>query len=112
MFMQRATHPAYQAEHIKQVLRGDIRRLPNGLEQTRVQETIGRLTALIERGRLRREFAGLERYMDRMPRILYLYSKGYSVSDITDRLTGLPTMYGVERTIDIAATLAAEELNR
>jgi hypothetical protein len=109
--MQRASHPPYHADHIKQVMRGDGR-LPVGLEHARVQETIGRLTGLVERNRLRRQFAGLERYLERMPRILFLYSKGYSVADITDRLPGLPTMYGVERTIDIAATLAAEELNR
>lgn len=103
---------AYRPEHVKHVLRGEMQRLPGGMERDRVSEALGRLPSVVRQDRLRREFAGLERYMDRLPRILYLYSRGYSVEDIADRLAGLPTAYGIERTIDIAASLVAEQLNQ
>ena len=106
-----APHARYQPEHIKRVLRGEVQRLPSGIERERVREAIGRFTSSIEHDRLRREFAGMERYVDRLPRILFLYSRGYSVHDIADRLTGLPTVFGVERTIEIAASLMARQLN-
>lgn len=77
-----------------------------------MSEALGRLASAVRQDRLQREFAGMERYMERMPRILYLYSRGYSVEDIADKLTGLPTVYGIERTIDIAASLVAEQLNQ
>ncbi len=110
MFFQRVQRSSYAPERIKQVMRGDTQRLPDGPEHLRIQMAVGRLSSMIERDRMRREFAGLERYMDRLPRILYLYSRGYSVNDIADHLPGLPTHFGVERTIDIAAHLVAEEL--
>jgi len=106
-----ATHARYQPEHIMRVLRGESQRLPTGIERERVSEAIGRFTSSIEHDRLRREFAGMERYVDRLPRILFLYSHGYSIHDIADRLTGLPTVFGVERTIEIAASLVAKQLN-
>ena len=112
MLFHRLPHVSYDPEHVKLALRGETQHLPRGIERTRVTEAAGRITTLVERDRLRREFAGLERYMDRLPRILYLYSRGYSVPDITDRLTGLPTKFGVERTIDIVASLVADELNQ
>lgn len=111
MFFQHVPTASYRPDHVKHALRGDAQRLPRGLEQNRVRDYAARLPALVEHNRLRREFIGLERYMDRLPRILFLYSRGYSPSDIADHLTGLPTEYGVERTIDIAASLVAEQLN-
>lgn len=73
---------------------------------------VARLPSLLREGEIRRRYAGFPRYVDVLPRIVFLYHRGQPVSVISENLNFLATDVGIESVIEITARAIADRLNR
>jgi hypothetical protein len=89
-------------------------RLEGGV--ARVGEAIERLAAqlphLIIEERLARRHRGFSRYFETMPRIVFLYRRGYTPDEIAAEMPFLSSGYGVETVLSIVADAIARRVNR
>ena len=100
--------PEYTVSEVKDALRQPA----NDPRTRRVHECLARLGGVVDDLAVRRRFRGLEDYHRRLLRILTLYCRGWEVETIAADLSLFSTGIGVERAIDVAASIMAEQLNR
>jgi hypothetical protein len=98
----------FTAAQVKDVLRG----LDPGAGGAEIQGMVQRLPALIGEPEIRRRFDGFQRYLEVLPRIIFLYHRGVSPDDIAASLPFMATGVGVETVINIASEIVADRLNR
>jgi hypothetical protein len=73
---------------------------------------LAQLQVLIVERRVRRRFEGLEPYLRRLPRIVYLARQGTAPDAIAPLLSEQATPYGVETALELLARSVAEQLGR
>ncbi len=101
--------PRFTAEDVKRYLRRQLRAsVPEAEEIRRVLESVPVLT---REPRIQRRYRGFQRYLEVLPRILYLYLGGKEPGEIAASLHFLATDYGVEAVVEIPAQVVAERLN-
>ena len=103
-----AAESKYTAWEVKRALRRPIA----DPRSRQIHDCLARLGALADDLMVRRRFRGLEDYHQRLLRILTMYCRGWEVDAIASELSLFSTGVGVERTIDIAAGVIADHLNR
>jgi hypothetical protein len=77
-----------------------------------IHQCLARVGLLADAWPARQRFRGLENYHQRLPRILTLYCRGWETDAIAAELSLFSTGAGVDRAIDVAAAIIAEQLNR
>ena len=104
---RRATPDPYSADEVLAILRGE--------DQTErgqsALEVIASPTAWLP-ANYQRVFGNLAWYAERLPTIFHLYRRGWAPEQIGRRLSPLGGSWAVERTLELAANLIAERLNR
>jgi hypothetical protein len=98
----------YTVSEVKQALRQPA----TDPRTRRVHDCLARLGAVVDDLEVRRRFRGLEDYHRRLLRILTLYCRGWEVDTIAADLSLFSTGIGVERAIDVAASILTDHLNR
>lgn len=98
----------YTVEEVQRYLRGEI----GDAEAAEVREAVERLPALLGDPRIRRRYEGFQRYVEVLPRILFLYHRGMAPEAISGSLSFLATEVGVETVIWITSQVVADALNR
>jgi hypothetical protein len=101
-------HSLYTVSEVKHALRQPA----TDPRSRRVHDCLARLGAVIDDLEVRRRFRGLEDYHRRLLRILTLYCRGWEAETIAADLSLFSTGIGVERAIDVAASILTEHLNR
>ncbi|HEY3080560.1 MAG TPA: hypothetical protein VGM69_11740 [Chloroflexota bacterium] len=88
-------------------LEGGLARLGEAIERVASQ-----LPRLISEERLARRHRGFSRYFETMPRIVFLYRRGYTPDEIAAEMPFLSSGYGVETVLAIVADAIARRVNR
>jgi len=86
---------------------------PRGpLESTdqRVLDVAARVMHLIAEEKLPKKQPGFTRYFETMPKILFLYGRGYGVDDIAAEMPFLCSGYGVEVVLGVVAAAIAKRI--
>jgi hypothetical protein len=86
---------------------GGVARLGEAIERVAAQ-----LPRLISEERLARRHRGFSRYFETMPRIVFLYGRGYTPEQIAAEMPFLSSGYGVETVLSIVADAIARRVNR
>ncbi len=73
---------------------------------------VERLPTILRDPAVRRRYEGFQRYFDVLPRIIYMYHRGLSVSVIAEDQSFLATEIGIETVITATARLIADRLNQ
>ncbi|HEX5414460.1 MAG TPA: hypothetical protein VFZ25_02265 [Chloroflexota bacterium] len=81
-------------------------------EFSEIGDLVARLPSLLREGEMRRRYAGFPRYLDVLPRIVFLYHRGLPASAISENLNFLATDVGVESVIQITARAIADRINQ
>ncbi len=98
----------YTVEEVQRYLRGET----GDSEDPALRQAIERLPALLGDPRVRRRYEGFQRYVEVLPRILFLYHRGMTPGAISSSLSFLATEVGVETVIWITSEVVADTLNR
>jgi hypothetical protein len=98
----------YGWEQVLDSLRGASR----APEDPEVRRMIERLPTILREPGIRRRYEGFQRYFDVLPRIVFMYHRGVSVSQIASELAFIGTDTGVETVLRITSQIVAERLNR
>ncbi|HEV8635979.1 MAG TPA: hypothetical protein VG370_17275 [Chloroflexota bacterium] len=77
-----------------------------------IERAAAQLPRLIDEERLARRHRGFSRYFETMPRILFLYGRGYTPEEIAAEMPFLSSGYGVETVLSIVADAIARRVNR
>ncbi len=98
---RRAAPPRFTADDIKRYLR----RQPHtsAPESEEIRRALESVPVLTREPRIQRRYQGFQRYLEVLPRILYLYLGGKEPSEIAASLHFLATDYGVEAVVEITA---------
>ena len=96
------------AEHVLAQLRP---RGPLDPADPRVLEVAARLPSVIVEEQLPKKHRGFTRYFETMPRIVYLFGRGYSADEIAAEMPFLCSGYGVETVLGLVANVIARRLN-
>jgi hypothetical protein len=88
-------------------LEGGVARLGEAIERVAAQ-----LPRLITEERLVGRHRGFSRYFETMPRIVFLYRRGYTPDEIAAEMPFLSSGYGVETVLSIVADAIARRVNR
>ena len=99
----------YTPELVKRYLQRQAN--PVARDADGIRRMLETLPILIREPRVQRRYRGFQRYVDVLPRILYLYLHGQQPSQIAAALQFLATDYGVETVVDITTQVIAERLN-
>jgi|SRR5262245_836085 len=86
---------------------GGVARLGEAIERVAAQ-----LPRLITEERLIRRHRGFSRYFETMPKIVFLYRRGYTPDEIAAEMPFLSSGYGVETVLSIVADAIARRVNR
>jgi hypothetical protein len=76
----------------------------------RVLEIAGQASRLIVEERMPKKHRGFTRYFETMPRILYLYGRGYSADEIAAQMPFLCSGYGVDVVLRLVADAIAKRI--
>jgi hypothetical protein len=76
----------------------------------RVLEVAGQASRLIVEERMPKKHRGFTRYFETMPRILYLYGRGYSPDEIAAQMPFLCSGYGVDVVLRLIADAIAKRI--
>lgn len=98
----------YSALDVQKYLRGGA----GGSETLEIEQVVSRLPAILGDPRVRRRYDGFQRYVEVLPRILFLYHRGTPAETITNSLSFMATDIGVETVVQITAQVVADHLNR
>lgn len=98
----------FSVDQVRAYLRGE-RDQPESQE---IGDMVARLPSLVREGEIRRRYASFPRYVEVLPRIIFLYHRGLPVSAISENLNFLATDVGIESVIEITARAVADRLNR
>ncbi len=98
----------YTVEQVWKCLRGG----PEDKGTVEVEQMLARLPSILGDARVRRRYDGFQRYLEILPRIVFLYHRGDPVETITAGLPFLATDIGVETVIWTTCQVIAEQLNR
>ena len=77
-----------------------------------IERLAAQLPRLIAEERLTRRHRGFSRYFEAMPRIVFLYGRGYTPDEIASELPFLSSGFGVETVLSIVAGAIARRVNR
>jgi len=98
----------FHVDQVRAYLHGE-REQPGTQE---IGDMVARLPALLRETSVLRRYSGFPRYVDVLPRIIFLYTRGVPVSAISEDLNFLATDVGVETVVEITARLVTDRLNR
>lgn len=98
----------YTVEQVRGYLRGEL--VDGG--SVAVEQMMARLPSILGDARVRRRYDGFQRYLEVLPRIVFLYHRGASPETITAGLSFLATEIGVETVIWTTCQVIADQLNR
>ncbi|MCC6628261.1 MAG: hypothetical protein IT340_12780 [Chloroflexi bacterium] len=101
-----------QARYTTIEVKAALRRPAADGRSRQIHHCLARIGMRVDDLSVRQRFRGLENYHQRLLRILTLYCRGWETDAIAAELSLFSTGAGVERAIDVAATLIAEQLNR
>ena len=76
----------------------------------RVLEVAAQLPRLVVEERLAKKHRGFVRYFETLPRIVYLYGRGYGADEIASELPFLSSGYGVEVVLGLVAEVIAKRI--
>ncbi len=77
-----------------------------------IDRALSTLPQLVAEERLVRRNPGFVRYLEALPRIVFMAARGYSPEEIANSMNFLATEYGVEAVLGIAADAVAKRLAR
>lgn len=98
----------YTAEQVQSFLSGK----PGAPDDPEIRQMIERLPTILANPAVRRQYEGFQRYVEVLPRILFLYHRGVPPAVISSKLSFLATSTGVETVVWITSRVVAEHLNR
>lgn len=98
----------YTVEQVQRYLRGQ----GSAEDYTEVEQMVARLPTILSDPKVRRRYDGFQRYLEVLPRIIFLYHRGVSPEAITAGFSFLATEIGVETVIWITCQVVADQLNR
>jgi hypothetical protein len=102
----------YTAEDVRRYISPESTALaarPDDAE--RIRRVIESLPLIIAEQQVWRKYSAFARYIECLPRIVFLYSIGHTTGEIAASMNFMATDYGVAKVIDIAAELIAARLN-
>jgi len=98
----------YTVEEVHRYLRGQ-----DAVEgSAEIQQMIERLPMVLSDPKVRRQYEGFQRYVEVLPRIIFLYHRGMPPQAIVANLSFLATEVGIETVIWITSQIVADLLNR
>lgn len=77
-----------------------------------IDRMLATLPRVVAEERLARRHPGFARYLDALPRIVFLASRGLSSDEIANQLTFIATDFGVDTILDLVAQTIAARTNR
>jgi hypothetical protein len=107
LFRPRETDHRYSIDEVLDILRGER-------HDARAEAALGLISAPSTwlPADSRDAFGSLAWYSERLPTIFHLYRKGWATEQIGRRLSPLGGAWAIERTLEVAAGLIADRLNR
>ena len=99
--------PRVTAEHVLAQLGP---RAPLDDADARVLDAAAQLPRVIVEERLAKKHRGFTRYFETIPRIVYLYGRGYSPDEIAAEMPFLCSGYGVEVVLGVVAEAIAKRI--
>ena len=77
-----------------------------------IDRALATLPSLVVEERLDRRHRGFARYFESLPRIAFLYGRGYMPEEIAEQMRFMASDYGVEAVLRLVAERVAARVNR
>lgn len=100
--------PKYTVESVRRCFQEE----PDSAQAKEVRWQLERISSYMHDPKLRSKYKGLETYHSRLPSILSMYLRGWSVEQIADYYKPVYTTYGIERSLHLLSEHIAERLNK
>lgn len=111
-FGSRSRSRHYTAEEVRRFISPESTSLVARHDDSeRIRRMIESLPLIVAEQQVWRKYSAFARYIECLPRIVFLYSIGHTTGEIAASMNFMATDYGVARVIDIAAEVIAARLN-